>query len=348
MDDSRSEAEPLHGRCPEAVARSLCPGELGDRCGLGSGAKRLPGLPLAAEQFSPRSECQAASGKPGRCSGPDPWLEPLRGRPGDGSRGQRLLPARCRPLVGHAPCGGRPFPGFRPAAPGRLRLEPEVKRQVLIGFVETLNGRPNTQNRPEGQVMLRLITSEGEALRARADLSADEYALAERARRHNAPFALEGVLRQAGRTCRIEQVSNFEVLHESQPAGEGRRPCLRSSLRRNSRSGKAGLPCSSLSAECHSDKGARQRPPQNRLYVWWARSAPPLCRVGKARSRTAPGGRPTVHSFTRGGRRQDRAAGAARLRFTPTRVGKTCRRTGCRCRRSVHPHTRGEDAVAVP
>ncbi len=42
---------------------------------------------------------------------------------------------------------------------------------------------------------------------------------------------------------------------------------------------EAGLPCSSLSAECQSDNDARQRPPQNRLHIWWARRPPSVCRV---------------------------------------------------------------------
>jgi adenine-specific DNA methylase len=42
---------------------------------------------------------------------------------------------------------------------------------------------------------------------------------------------------------------------------------------------EAGLPCSSLSSECQSDNDARQRPPQNRLHVWWARRPPTICRV---------------------------------------------------------------------
>ena len=42
---------------------------------------------------------------------------------------------------------------------------------------------------------------------------------------------------------------------------------------------EAGLPCSSLSSECQSDNDARQRPPQNRLHVWWARGPPTVYRV---------------------------------------------------------------------
>jgi adenine-specific DNA methylase len=42
---------------------------------------------------------------------------------------------------------------------------------------------------------------------------------------------------------------------------------------------EAGLPCAPLSAECQSDNDARQRPPQNRLHIWWARRPPTICRV---------------------------------------------------------------------
>jgi putative DNA methylase len=43
---------------------------------------------------------------------------------------------------------------------------------------------------------------------------------------------------------------------------------------------EAGLPCASLSAESQRDNNARQRPPQNRLHIWWARRAPTVCRSG--------------------------------------------------------------------
>ena len=42
---------------------------------------------------------------------------------------------------------------------------------------------------------------------------------------------------------------------------------------------EAGLPCASLSAECQRDNNARQRPPQNRLHIWWARRPPTICRA---------------------------------------------------------------------
>jgi adenine-specific DNA methylase len=42
---------------------------------------------------------------------------------------------------------------------------------------------------------------------------------------------------------------------------------------------EGGLPCASLSAECQRDNNARQRPPQNRLHIWWARRPPTICRA---------------------------------------------------------------------
>ena len=42
---------------------------------------------------------------------------------------------------------------------------------------------------------------------------------------------------------------------------------------------EGGLPCTSLSAECQRDNNARQRPPQNRLHIWWARRPPTVCRA---------------------------------------------------------------------
>jgi adenine-specific DNA methylase len=42
---------------------------------------------------------------------------------------------------------------------------------------------------------------------------------------------------------------------------------------------EGGLPAASLSAECQRDNNARQRPPQNRLHIWWARRPPTISRA---------------------------------------------------------------------
>ena len=42
---------------------------------------------------------------------------------------------------------------------------------------------------------------------------------------------------------------------------------------------EGGLPAALLSAECQRDNNARQRPPQNRLHIWWARWPPTISRA---------------------------------------------------------------------
>ena len=102
----------------------------------------------------------------------------------------------------------------------RLRPTPNPRRQVFVGLVETLNGRPNGDNRPEGQVILRIISSDGEIVRARAELNADDYACAVQAHMRNTPVSLEGVFRQIGRSFRIDQVSHFTLVQPAEtPAG---------------------------------------------------------------------------------------------------------------------------------
>jgi hypothetical protein len=104
---------------------------------------------------------------------------------------------------------------------GKLRPAATAERQHLIGFVETLNGRPLADNRPEGQVILRVVTPEGEILRAKVDLNAEDYARADKAHMRTLPVSLEGVLRQAGRMCYIDRVSEFVPFQPGHPTGQG-------------------------------------------------------------------------------------------------------------------------------
>jgi len=93
---------------------------------------------------------------------------------------------------------------------GRLRPAPPPQLQMLVGLVETLNGRPNADNRPEGQVTLRVITPEGE-LRARVELTAEQYAIADHLHMQNLPFSLEGLLHRTGRTFHVDRVTDFHA-----------------------------------------------------------------------------------------------------------------------------------------
>jgi hypothetical protein len=98
---------------------------------------------------------------------------------------------------------------------GRLRPVQAPRRQLLVGFVETLNGRPNTDGRLEGQVTLRLMTADSDNLRARTDLYVDDYTLADQAHMGNRPVSLEGVLRQSGRSYRIDSPARFQILTQT-------------------------------------------------------------------------------------------------------------------------------------
>lgn len=99
----------------------------------------------------------------------------------------------------------------------RLRPVHVPQSQILVGHVETLNGRPNMENRPEGQVTLRVISPETDLLRARVELNADQYAVADKAHMENLPVSAKGILRQTGRTSfQIDQLSDFAII---QPKG---------------------------------------------------------------------------------------------------------------------------------
>ncbi|MCI0456454.1 MAG: hypothetical protein L0Z62_05680 [Gemmataceae bacterium] len=126
-----------------------------------------------------------------------------------------------------------PLPGNGAPPPGMVRLPQEAfgriealveklrpahapRRETWVGFVDTLNGRPNADNRMEGQVILRLVDPEHETVRARAELNAEQYPLAWEAHGQNRPVILEGILRREGRLHRLEEVSEFAILNGPQ------------------------------------------------------------------------------------------------------------------------------------
>jgi hypothetical protein len=96
----------------------------------------------------------------------------------------------------------------------RLRPTPREQRKTLLGFVETLSGRPNADNRMEGQVLLRLVDPESESLRARTELNTADYHTAWLAHGENQPIALQGIVRRVGRFFRIDNVTGFHLLAE--------------------------------------------------------------------------------------------------------------------------------------
>ncbi|MBA2113020.1 hypothetical protein [Bremerella alba] len=93
----------------------------------------------------------------------------------------------------------------------KLRPVDEPRSQAFVGYVETLNGRPNAKGKMEGQVTLRLLTPDIDNLRARIELESDAYAIADYAHMHNRPVSLEGVLRQVGRTYKFDHIHFFHL-----------------------------------------------------------------------------------------------------------------------------------------
>jgi hypothetical protein len=94
----------------------------------------------------------------------------------------------------------------------KLRPAHAPLRETWVGFVDTLNGRPNANNRMEGQVILRLVDPEHETVRARAELNAEQYHRAWEAHGQNRPVILQGILRRGGRLHRLEEVAEFALL----------------------------------------------------------------------------------------------------------------------------------------
>lgn len=99
----------------------------------------------------------------------------------------------------------------------RLRPAHAPQRQMLFGFVDTLNGRPNADSQMEGQVILRLVDPESDTLRARTDLNVIDYHTAWQAHGQNLPITLQGIVRRVGRFFRIDEVTSFRLLQQQTP-----------------------------------------------------------------------------------------------------------------------------------
>ena len=97
----------------------------------------------------------------------------------------------------------------------RLRPVHAPQRQMLFGFVDTLNGRPNADGQMEGEVILRLVDLENDTIRARTNLNVNDYHTAWLAHNPPQPVILEGVLRRTGRIYRVDDVTGFRLLQQA-------------------------------------------------------------------------------------------------------------------------------------
>lgn len=97
----------------------------------------------------------------------------------------------------------------------RLRPTHVSKWQTLFGFVDTLDGRSNADNQMEGTVVLRLVDSESDTIRARTELNVADYHTAWQAHGAHRPIVLQGIVRRVGRIYRIDAVSGFRLLEQT-------------------------------------------------------------------------------------------------------------------------------------
>ena len=125
-----------------------------------------------------------------------------------------LPPSRLIPIPGSVTLRRETFRHIEKLA-GQLRPAHLPKRQTLVGFVDTLNGRPNADNEREGDVILRLVDAESDNLRARIVLGVEAYRRACEAHNPSRPVVMEGVLHRGGRIARVDDVSNFRLLAPS-------------------------------------------------------------------------------------------------------------------------------------
>ncbi|WDR90338.1 hypothetical protein [Burkholderia ambifaria] len=95
-----------------------------------------------------------------------------------------------------------------------LRAQDLHEEDAFIGTVERLDGEMSTDGRRSGQVVLSLLLpDEGETVRVRTVLSADDYAKADRAHMTNGAYVrVVGRLRPGRQPRQLTDMSSFELL----------------------------------------------------------------------------------------------------------------------------------------
>jgi hypothetical protein len=97
----------------------------------------------------------------------------------------------------------------------RLREAPVPKPDAFVGFVDVLRGQPGPDGRPFGEVVVSIIMDDGETIRARVDLSVEDYAVAGAAHLASDPVYFQGYLIRLPRNNRIERIADFRRLESS-------------------------------------------------------------------------------------------------------------------------------------
>ncbi len=106
--------------------------------------------------------------------------------------------------------GSEAFAAAEVLAP-RLWSVPRPEPAWFVGYVDGLRGQPGPADRPAGEVLVTIFRDQ-ELVRARLDLSVEDYETADRAHMTNTAVVFSGVLSRAPRVGRIEHVRDFQLL----------------------------------------------------------------------------------------------------------------------------------------
>jgi len=94
-----------------------------------------------------------------------------------------------------------------------LRSFERHTKESFIGTVERLSGEMGENGRRSGEVILALLLQEGESIRARASLSAEEYEKADKAHMTEGSYVqVAGKLQQGRQPRQMSEISRFELI----------------------------------------------------------------------------------------------------------------------------------------
>ena len=95
----------------------------------------------------------------------------------------------------------------------KLRSTPTAKHMSFVGVVDQLRGQEGPDGRMTGEVVL-FIQEGGESIRARTELTAEQYQTAGKAHLANEPVFFRGYLIRGPRINRVDHVSDFRLVEQ--------------------------------------------------------------------------------------------------------------------------------------
>ena len=94
-----------------------------------------------------------------------------------------------------------------------LRSKEQHLEDVFFGTVERLDGEMGSDGKRAGEIVLSILTSEGEQVRARADLNPDQYADADKAHMTEGAFVkVAGSLHPGRQPRQLSNIKSFELI----------------------------------------------------------------------------------------------------------------------------------------